>query len=139
LSVANLRTLHFVVGFAFSPGPGATKEILLVKKKRPTDQAGLLNGAGGEIEGKETPEQAMNREGKEETALDLEWEGFCTFGGTTADGHEFICHALRALDVHNLHEARALTDEEIVILPVPEVFDHPHVEDLKHLVPMALS
>lgn len=46
------------------------REVLVLKKSRPTWQAGRLNLPGGKIEPGETPEKAASRELKEETGLE---------------------------------------------------------------------
>lgn len=66
-----------VAGFLFS-GP----RVLLVKKRKPAWQYGLLNGVGGVINPSETPIEAMNREFREETQtntdLAIDWRHFAT-------------------------------------------------------------
>jgi 8-oxo-dGTP diphosphatase len=56
--------ISYVVGYLFSED---TLQVLLIRKNRPTWQAGRLNGVGGHIEPGESPEEAMCREFKEET------------------------------------------------------------------------
>lgn len=67
--------IKMVVGFLFS-GP----RVLLVRKTRPSWQAGLLNGVGGKVEDNETPIAAMYREFGEETShkAHIDWKLFCT-------------------------------------------------------------
>ncbi len=48
--------------------------VLLIEKLKPEWQVGCLNGIGDHIEENETPEEAMIREFKEETSLDLDIE-----------------------------------------------------------------
>lgn len=65
---------NMVCGFLFI---GA--EVLLVSKKSPTWQNGLLNGVGGKVENNETFLDAMHREWKEETGLmNPEWTAFAS-------------------------------------------------------------
>jgi 8-oxo-dGTP diphosphatase len=62
---------EYVCGFLFSPDG---KKVVLIKKNRPENQAGKLNGIGGKIEPGETPEQAMIREFNEEAGIYIdEW------------------------------------------------------------------
>jgi 8-oxo-dGTP pyrophosphatase MutT (NUDIX family) len=56
--------------------------VLLVRKNRPQWQVGLLNGIGGEIDGEEHPDTAMEREFQEETGrLFTGWQGFASETG----------------------------------------------------------
>lgn len=78
-----MKRKHFVLGFVFNSN---LNSVLLVEKKRPDWQAGYFNGIGGKIEDDETPLQAMQREGREETGHGgLGFEHVLTFvcpGGT---------------------------------------------------------
>jgi 8-oxo-dGTP pyrophosphatase MutT (NUDIX family) len=69
---ADLRvamTQRYVVGFAITPHTG---RVLLLKKAKPTWQAGKYNGVGGKIEPGEWPISAMVREFHEETTFRVE-------------------------------------------------------------------
>ena len=67
--------MKYVVGIVYNK-----ENVLLISKKRPTWQAGMLNGIGGKIEPGENPLQAMIRECKEECNLDIEnWESGTAF------------------------------------------------------------
>ena len=55
---------QYVVGFAFN-----NNDVLLIEKKKPAWQSGLLNGVGGLVESGESIRDAMYREFKEETSL----------------------------------------------------------------------
>jgi 8-oxo-dGTP diphosphatase len=81
IDTRHTRTKNYVVGFVF-----CGDEVLLIRKARPTWQAGRLNGVGGHIEAGETPEQAMVREFEEETGWRIEgWEHFVTLTGDDSD------------------------------------------------------
>jgi 8-oxo-dGTP pyrophosphatase MutT (NUDIX family) len=68
---------RYACGFLFS---GDT--VLLIEKQRPAWQRGFWNGVGGHIEPGETPLEAMRRECREETGVDVaEWEPFATIVG----------------------------------------------------------
>lgn len=59
----------YVVGFITD-----NKRVLLMSKNRPKWQEGLFNGIGGKVEKNESPLDAMIREAKEESGLDIqEW------------------------------------------------------------------
>jgi len=47
------------------------KRVLLINKNRPENQKGLFNGVGGAAQENETPLEAMVREAKEETGLEI--------------------------------------------------------------------
>jgi 8-oxo-dGTP diphosphatase len=57
---------NFVLGFITD-----RKRVLLIRKNRPDWQKGLYNGVGGLVLLDETPTDAMIREAKEETNLDI--------------------------------------------------------------------
>lgn len=59
--------MKYVVGIVYNK-----ENVLLISKKRPAWQVGMLNGIGGKIEPGENPLQAMIRECKEECNLDIE-------------------------------------------------------------------
>jgi 8-oxo-dGTP diphosphatase len=59
----------YCVGFMFSLG---MKAVVLIRKKRPDWQRGLLNGVGGKLQGGEAPLEGMRREFREETGV--EWD-----------------------------------------------------------------
>lgn len=86
--------VRYVAGFAFDDN----NRVLLVRKKVPRWQAGLLNGVGGKIEDGETPGQAMAREFKEETTLDTtsyQWKCFCVESHVDYEVHFFKAMFLR--------------------------------------------
>jgi 8-oxo-dGTP diphosphatase len=75
-------TKEMVLGFVFSQD---LSKVLLVNKQNAKQewQNGLDNGLGGKLEDKETIEQAMRREFKEESGFDIEnWVKFGSMGGT---------------------------------------------------------
>jgi len=70
---------HYVAGFLFDR---THERVLLIRKNRPTWQAGRLNGGGGHIEPGESASAAMQREFVEEAGLKLDWGGhFATVKG----------------------------------------------------------
>jgi NUDIX domain len=66
---------RYVLGFCFSP---SMRSVVLVKKVRPSWQAGYLNGVGGKVEHLESFEDAMQREFSEEAGYfgPLKWVQF---------------------------------------------------------------
>ncbi len=64
---------RYVVGIIFDD----QNNVLLINKLRPDTQKGMLNGIGGKIEKNETPIEAIIRECKEETNLNIKrWKLF---------------------------------------------------------------
>jgi 8-oxo-dGTP diphosphatase len=65
--------MNYVLGFLFH-GKGSDMEVALIRKLKPVQQVGKLNGIGGKIEAGEPPFDAMCREFFEETdALVTSW------------------------------------------------------------------
>lgn len=56
--------MRFVIGLMFDP---TYSRVVLIRKKRPTWQAGLLNAPGGKCEEGELELNAVDREFEEET------------------------------------------------------------------------
>lgn len=73
----------YTLGFVFVKDRAVptTEYVLLLKKKKPESQAGKYNGIGGGFEKKETREQCIVREAKEEANIDTT-EDQWTFVGT---------------------------------------------------------
>lgn len=66
----------YVCGFLVS----RNDVVVLLRKRKPDWQSGLLNGVGGKVEQGESPLDAMHREWREETydAAKWPWRHFCT-------------------------------------------------------------
>jgi 8-oxo-dGTP diphosphatase len=70
---------EYVVGFAFDP---TDTMVALIRKNRPSWQAGRLNGIGGKVERFEMPLLAMGREFREEVGdAPVIWRHFATLEG----------------------------------------------------------
>lgn len=121
----------YVVGFLFSTN---SKEVVLISKKRPGWQAGLLNGVGGHIEQHETRDHAMVREFEEETGLCVDyWQHYAVIRGLS-----YTIYFYYALS-NNIHQVKTMTDEEVVIVPTDSIPSLHTVPNLPWLVPMALD
>lgn len=72
---------RYCLGFIFTDD---TSQVVLIRKNKPSWQAGLLNGIGGSIEAGESAIQAMTREAKEEAGVVVKedlWHHFATMKG----------------------------------------------------------
>ncbi len=93
----------YVVGFLFDN----RGYVALISKNRPQWQKGKLNGIGGHIELKESPEEAMVREFREEAGCDgLSWRKFGLVKGTEYELHLFTATS-------DIAEIRSMTDENV--------------------------
>lgn len=122
---------HYVAGLAFCP---YGKHVALIRKRRPVNQAGLLNGIGGKVEPGETPEEAMVREFKEETTVDTaaitSHTGWVRFGTQQGPGWRVHWFCLKAENITTDFELYSATDEPVAWeavhmvayrLPMPEL------------------
>lgn len=126
----------YVVGFAFND---AKDELLLIRKKRPKWQAGLLNGIGGKIKEGESRKDAMKREFLEETGIftwKFEWEEFFTLSDEEGEIHFFT----ESLADQAFYRFESTTDETVVKVPIKNFEGRKDtVPNLTWLVPMALE
>ena len=90
--------------------------VLLIKKNRPKHQVGKWNGVGGKIEEGENSLQAMTREIKEETNLDIPTKD-CNliFSSSVCDGSLFIFEI--HIKAKQMDMAKTITDEGVGIFP----------------------
>lgn len=104
-----------VVGLVFDN----TNRVLLIHKKRPMWQNGIFNGIGGTINENETPKEAMVRECREESGLNINtWKihNFKTF----ENGNQ-LYYMKANVDFQTLNKAESLTDEEISIFDIDKL------------------
>ena len=123
----------YVLGFAFDRVGG--DRVLLIRKNRPTWQAGRLNGVGGHIERTDDhPHAAMRREFLEEAGLDVaNWRAFARM-----EGEHFCVHVFR-VTLDRLEDAKTQTDEPLVIVPVRRLECEPVISNLPWLISLALD
>lgn len=109
--------MKYVVGIVYNK-----ENVLLISKKRPAWQAGMLNGIGGKIEPGENPLQAMIRECKEECNLDIEdWVAL----KTVSFGKDETLTYFKAYS--DMKGWKSLTDEEVVIISRDKFVNEPHL------------
>lgn len=121
-----------VCGFFFDPG---NTSVVLIRKRRPDWQAGLLNGVGGKVEEGEFAHDAMVREFEEETGVRHEdWRLFCVLRDEV-NGYEV--HYFRAFG--DVTRCRTTTDEEIELVMPGAVPVSAVIPNLTWLIPMALD
>jgi 8-oxo-dGTP diphosphatase len=120
----------YVCGFLFSPDKS---RVLLIRKRRPTWQAGLLNGVGGKIEPSDPcPLHAMTREFREEASLTItDWQHCLTLTAPTWAGHFFRSFA-------PLDAAHPLTDELLETHPTSRL-PKDTIPNLHWIIPLLLD
>lgn len=122
---------RYVVGFVFNQDES---RVMLLRNNRPDWQAGKLNGVGGHVELGETFDDAMVREGQEESGRIFSWEQFAVLDG---DGWTMGCYRasgdLSGIPVHNdVGELFELCWAHAVSQPEP-------LPNLRWLIPMAMD
>jgi len=102
----------YVVGFLFSKD---LKSVLLIRKKKPDWQVGRLNGIGGKVEQNESPYDAIKREFKEETDLQIDWWKLKVKMNTPD------CLVYFYASIGKLEYAKKMTEEDLLIYQVNEI------------------
>lgn len=106
---------YYCLGFIFD----ANRDInLMIEKNRPKWQEGLHNGIGGKVENGENPIDAMVRECKEETGLEIPDEKWKYAGRLI--GHGWKCNIYLTV-YHDIHEARSMESEKVKALSTREL------------------
>ncbi|WP_152633286.1 NUDIX domain-containing protein [Aliarcobacter butzleri] len=122
-----MRNTKYVVGLVFDE----TERVMLIEKKRPDWQKGLLNGVGGEIRINESPIDAMIRECKEESGLYIDkWHLYDTVTFDNGVELHYFCCLVKS---DFLDTAQTLTDENIVIYHRSHIKGKLH-EDIKQMI-----
>lgn len=130
-------TQNYVVGFLFDE---QFLSVTLIRKLRPDWQRGKLNGIGGKMERGETPVQAMVREFKEETSVEIpaeDWWQFAELCDDSGDWNVFFFMAQRP-DLYKIG-LRNMTDEQIEVVGVFNVRHCRTIPNLQWLIPMAMQ
>ena len=122
----------YVVGFLFNRD---LTQVVLIKKNRPTWQAGKYNGVGGKIEASDnTFHEAMAREFIEETGKECtHWDLFGYICTSTA---RVYCFCGIAEDINSV---KSLTDERVSVWKLYQISGVDClIPNLQWLIPMAL-
>lgn len=109
----------YTVGFIFNQ---AMTHVLLIRKTKPVEQAGLLNGIGGKFEPEDVDaEHCVSREVKEEAGLDIPSDQWFNAGyfGDNVNYRVDILTAQVSDDV--LHSAQTLTEEQVSVFSIDEL------------------
>jgi 8-oxo-dGTP diphosphatase len=123
---------EYVTGFLFTSDK---RHVVLIRKNKPEWQKGCWNGVGGKIEAGEMPLEAMIREFKEETDMDVsEWKEFAVLESSDFKVYFFSSNAI-------LPEVHTVTDERVDVIALSMLEENriPHIQNLKWLIPMCLD
>lgn len=121
---------EYVAGFLFND---TGYQVALILKNRPDWQAGKFNAIGGRVEIDETDLDAMRREFKEETGLDVQdWHEFATLQDERGWRVRFYWAIGRPW------ECKKTTDEQPYVCFVDSL-PRNTIPNLRWLIPMALS
>lgn len=120
----------YVLGFVFDE---LSDRVMLITKRRPKWQCGRLNSVGGKVEDHEFYREAMRRECREETGLDIdeqEWVYFASMRGPSTD---IRCYAVSS---PSMETAESKTDELIAFYD-PTRLPSGAISNIYWLVPLA--
>lgn len=140
--------MEYVLGFCFGT---RLVTVLLIRKTRPSWQAGKLNGVGGKIKTGETPMQTMEREFREEIGYGspLDWRQFGTLRGrvaaTSPDGGRWVVHLFHSVNPTGFFPVCEGPEGRMEVHFVDDVVSRRASEslrtlpNLRYLIPMALN
>ncbi len=124
----------YVLGFYFDE---TMDSVVLIEKKKPKWQEGLLNGLGGKIEDGEVPAQAMQREFKEECGVDVsDWVYIATMYGNDWSVEVFYAIAERG---DKFDSVDSKEDEKVITIGVSELLEWDIVSNLQWLIPLCVD
>lgn len=125
---------RYVLGFAFNE---ELTQVALIRKNRPEWQAGHLNGIGGKVEEGENLYDAMCREFREETGVNLiAWEHVIRMSED-----EDWAVSVWAYYGADLSELKTMTDEEVGVYNVSDILTDKEeiISNLKWLIALCLD
>lgn len=126
---------QYVLGFVFNT---SMTEVVLMRKNRPIEQQGKLNGVGGKVEDGESSMEAMIRECQEETTLNIDlWKMIGSINDQAVD-NTFNVDVYMAV-VGNISEASTTTDEEVSVIPVSRLGEYELVDNIMDIINRCVS
>lgn len=124
-----------VTGFVFSKD---MSKVLLIKKRRPEWQLGLLNGVGGRAEPDDkSPRATMTRELREETGLAVAESAWVMFAE-----HLNPFENLRVVFFYAMGpvaRAKTMTDEVVRVCDTSRLASYKLISNLYWLIPLAIG
>ena len=135
----------YTLGLLFSDREDPLQRVALIKKaKGPPELIGLWNGLGGKVERGEGSPEAMRREFREESGVDIQeadWDFFLSLEIVDKQGclHSIDCY--RSFSTEKLLSVRTVEEETVYIADI----NH-HIKEgilktsptLDYLIPLAL-
>ncbi len=130
--------IEYTLGFVFIKNLTANgvDHVLLLKKKKPANQAGKYNGIGGRFEKKETKENCIVREAFEEANIITTPEQW-TFIGILAKPKKWRVHvAYTYIDDEQLTRVPNECDEGELFLPRVNALPQETLPSVRWLIPL---
>lgn len=130
--MADKAPVHYVCGFRISTD---ASQVLLIRKKKPVWQHGLLNGIGGKIEPGESVDYAMSREFHEEADKEIapsDWEQTIRLCGKWGSVYFFRSFG-------NFEGVRSTGAEKVETIRMHKLRGHRIISNLLWIIPLQLE
>lgn len=123
---------RYTVGFIFD---NDLSHVLLIKKTKPAEQAGLFNGIGGKFEDYDIDAaHCVSREVNEEAGLNISAENWAELGAYSDNEYFYVAILTTQVEYSVLLQARSLTEEEVVIIKLDEIDNIPFANMAKEML-----